>query len=149
MAQTTLLGIQDSSNYSGPGGYRQKITITLADFQNMGAVLTGDILLMNLPPRSIARLVMTKHSVALTGTGPLTAATVVVKTANNATLGGAAFNVFQAVADSTSQLTIPAALKENYATATPLLAGVVLTGGNANVLLTGSVDIWVTYEVLV
>src|SRR5438874_3384515 len=103
MAQTSLLALLDQGNYAGPGVYQRKMTITLADFQGMGAVTTGDILLENLPAKCSVTRVFTKHTQAAAGTGPLTAATVVVKTANNATLGGAAFDVFQAIGATVSQ----------------------------------------------
>src|SRR5260370_28635516 len=111
MGEATLIGVQDRRNYSGRGVYQQHVVIELADFQGVGANLTGDILLLNLPKRAFVTRVFTKHQAIFAATS-LSAATVVIKTATNATLGGAAFNCFQAAGAAVSQLTYPAALKE-------------------------------------
>jgi hypothetical protein len=133
--------------YTGPGVQARKFSVTAADLAALGAFTTGDIVLENLPPKTNVLRVFTKHSAAVVGVS-VSACTAQVKTANNATLGGSALDVFQAVADSASVNTYVAALKESWAAATPLLLHIVATGANLSVVTAGQIDVQVTYEVL-
>src|SRR5438067_4602199 len=155
MAQTTLSTLQDQTEYTGEGRYVRKFTIALADFVAAGANTGGDILLVNLPPKTLVRWGFIKHSQAAAGAGPLSAATILVKTSiTTSGLCGAAFDVFQAVSATALQSFLPVAGQgatggvQNYGAVTPVLATYALTGGNANAITAGSVDVILKYDVL-
>ena len=147
MANPNLLSSGKVSDIYGQGAV---YNITLADLQAIGATTSGNIILDNLPAGAIVHLGKIKHSVALVGAGPVTAATVRVATANN-NYGAAAFDVFQAVSDTARQIFGPAAttpVAENENAVTPIYATVTLTGGNASGLTAGRIQVWIRYTVL-
>lgn len=153
----------EAMNYGGSLTYR-KFTIPFNDpnLIALGAVTAGNVNLdvssLTNPPiqpvtspaqnfmlQPAAKIlgVYVKASVAFTGTGPLSALTVSVGNAVSNTEFTAAFDIFQAVADTTIQET--ALFKAGRQTASQVFARFTSTGGNLNVLLTGSVDIFVLF----
>lgn len=147
MASTNLLSTGKFADAYGQG---MVYNVSLADLIGIGANTSGDIILDNLPAGAIVTLGRVKHTQAVVGAGPVTAATVRIATANNS-YGSAAFNIFQAVADATMQnfgtVTVTP-VAENWAAVTPIYATVTLTGGNASGLTAGAFKVWIRYTVL-
>lgn len=142
-------------NYGGGLTYR-KFTIPWNDplLIALGAVTSGQIPLkigsdsgaanFSLPQGAKIIGVFVKHSIAFTGTGPLTALTLSLgKNGGSTTLFTSTFDVFQAVADTTLQET--AMFKAGQLTSLVPAVNFVATGGNLNVLLGGSVDVYVLF----
>ncbi len=147
MANPNLLSSGKVADAYGNGNV---YSVTLADLIAIGAATSGNIILDNLPAGAIVTLGRVKHTQAVAGAGPVTAATVRIATANNS-YGSAAFNIFQAVGDTTMQnfgTTTVTPVAENWAAVTPIYATVTLTGGNASDLTAGAFKVWLRYTVL-
>jgi len=136
MIQTQLLAAL------GTGPIIKRFTITKDDFT--AASTSQDITLMTLPKGSVVQWVRVKHAQAVAG-GTISAATVSVgSAAGNATSFTAAFNVFQAVADGTFQISSSNPKAITYAEDT-MYAQVVTTGGNVNAATAGVIHVDVCY----
>ena len=119
-----------------------KYTKVYADFSTAGT--TNSIALFTLPPGGVIHNTKIKHSVAFSGTS-ISAYTVQVGISGtlNKYSGSTAFNVFQAVANTTFGLYANLG-SENHAAGTSILVTATSTGANLNAASgAGSVDIWV------
>ena len=105
------------------------------------AATTNSITLFSLPAAGIIHGVKIKHSTAFSG-GSISAYTVSVGISGTLAKYATAYNVFQAVANDTFQLSNTLG-SENHASATNILITATSTGANLNAATAGSVDIWV------
>lgn len=120
----------------------KKFTVTYAQLATAG--LTNDIQLFILPGAGIIERTMIKHSVAFAG-GAISAYTISIGIAANLVKYAAAFNIFQAVADGTFQLTSTAGCETFAAAGTSIRVKATSTTANLDAATAGSVDIWVKY----
>lgn len=95
-----------------------RFTKTHTNFQT--AATTNDIELFSLPAGAILHAILIKHSVAFAGTG-ITSYTISVGITGALTKYASAFNVFQAVADTTLQLSSTLGI-ENWGVGTSIRA---------------------------
>lgn len=116
-----------------------KTTLSYTQFQ--AASTTNSITLLVLPAGGVIHSVKIKHSTAFAGTS-ITAMTVSVGVTGTLNKYASAFDVYQAVSDTTFQLSTGAG-SENHGSATNILATGTSTGANLNALTQGSVDVWV------
>jgi hypothetical protein len=117
---------------------------TYADFST--AALTNSVVLFIAPPRTIVRNVKTKHSIAFSGTA-ITAYTVSVGVAGALEQFSSQFDVFQAVAGNTFQLSTGIG-SFSHTAGTNILATATSVGANLNAAAgTGSVEF--TIELLI
>lgn len=142
-------------NYGGSLTYRKwTLAYNDPDIVALGAVTSGQVKLrvgsgandstFIFPAGSKVLGVFVKHSVAFTGTGPLSALTISLGiSGGTTTFFTATFDIFQAVAATTVQET--AMFKMGQATALTPAVNFVATGGNLNVLTAGSVDVYVLF----
>lgn len=121
-----------------------KYTVTAA--QLSAAALTNSITLVSLPAGGVVHGVKIKHSAAFTG-GLLSAYSVSVGVAGSLDKYASAFDVFQAVSDTTFQIT-SSFNSENHGAAVNLLVTAVSIGANVSAAAAGSVDIWVLRSTL-
>lgn len=116
----------------------QKFTAAEADFT--AAALSEDIELFQLPAGGIIHAVKIKHSTAFSGGGS-TSALMSVGIVGNLEKYASLFDVFQAVADDTFQLS-DALGSENHGAATSIR--LQLTANvNVSLFTAGAVDLWV------
>lgn len=115
-----------------------KRTLTFADFA--AAALSNAITLYALPAGGVLHAVKIKHSAAFGG-GAIATYTVSVGIAATPNKYATAFNVFQAPASNTFQVTGTVG-GEDQASAVNLVAQAVSTGANLNAANAGSVEIW-------
>lgn len=145
------LNLDQSSMVADNYGEGLKFNITLAQMVALGAFTTGSLVLPfpggGFPPGAIVQLLRIKHSQALVGAGPVSAATIQMATANNTY--GSAFDIFQAVSN-TALYTLQATSSnvENFAAVTPVQVNFALTGGNLSGLTAGAVSLWIRYVLL-
>lgn len=116
-----------------------KYTVTYA--QLAAAALTNNVTLLTLPVGGIIHAVKIKHSVAFTG-GAISAYSVSLGIAGNTAKYASAFDIFQAVAADTFQLSQVLASESHTAT-TAILLSAISVGANLSAATAGSVDIWV------
>lgn len=117
-----------------------KYSISLAEIKALGATTAGSIVLTSLPAGTIVTHVFLKHSTALAGAGPLTAATARVNA--NSKNFGTAYDVFQAVSATAYDYDDEAQFIK-FDGAANLQVTFALTGGNANALTAGAIDVYV------
>jgi hypothetical protein len=116
----------------------RKFSVTEADFT--AAATSEDIELFSLDAGEIIHAVKIKHSTAFSG-GSATSFTLSVGIAGNLTKYASAFDVFQAVADTTFQLS-NTFNSENHGSATSIRIEAVSDVNVAN-LTAGAADVWV------
>lgn len=116
-----------------------KVTIPYTSFST--AATTNSITLLSLVAGGIIHGVKIKHSTAFAGTG-ITAMTVSVGVTGTVNKYASPFDVFQAVSNTTFQLSNVVG-SENHGAATTILITGTSTGGNLSALTQGSVDVWV------
>lgn len=121
----------------------QKYTVNETDLT--AAATTEDETLFNLPARGKIVGAGVKHSTAFAGTG-ITAVTVSVGDSSGTTFYTAAFDIFQAVADTTFQDT--SLFKSSTYVARDVLARFTCTGGNCNAMTAGEVDFRICWVIL-
>lgn len=124
----------------GSGPRYEKFTIGYAELS--AAALTKDITLFTLPRAGKILGVFVKHSVAFGG-GSISAVSVSVGKSGSTTFFTSAFDILQAVADTTVQET--ALFKGGQLTALPIVARFTSVTANLSALTAGSVDIYVLY----
>jgi hypothetical protein len=130
-------------------GIGKTYNITLADIQGLGANLTGNLQLDNLPAGEVIQYVRIKHSVSVAGTG-ITACTAQVADSINAAFG-TAFDVFQAVSNAATALStvqLTTGNIGNFAAVTPIYLQLSATGGNLSAATAGAITVWVRYVLL-
>jgi hypothetical protein len=120
--------------------YRE-FTIPYTDLTTVGTAHTST--LFNLPKFGKVLGVCIKHSVAFAGAGPMSACTVSVGVAGTVALFASAFNVFQAVADTTLQNS--AGFLSSSEAETAVIATWASVGGNFSAATAGQVTIRVLY----
>lgn len=129
----------DEPSLATPTWVKKTLTYT----QLAAAALTNSVALFNLPAKGVIHAVRIKHSASFTG-GGITAYTVSVGITGSLTKYAGAFNVFQAVADTSAGKQITGTVgTESDLTATSILATATSTTSNLNAATAGSVDIWV------
>lgn len=111
------------------------------------AAVTNSITLFSLIAGGIIGGVKIKHSVAFAGT-LISAYTLSVGIAGALDKYATAFDVFQAVGNSTFQLSA-GLWSENNAAATTILLTAISTGANLSASTAGTVDIWALLSVAV
>ena len=116
-----------------------KYTVVYTDLST--AATTNNITLFTLPAAGIIHGVKIKHSTSFTG-GSISAYTVSVGITGNLTKYASAFDVFQAAASNTFQLT-NVLNSEDHASTTAIKIAATSTGANLNAATAGSVDVWV------
>lgn len=130
------------------GAVTQPVTrhfnVKTADIVALGAATSGDITLMSLPARSVVVRTIVKPYVAVAGTSFSAATARVITAAHNF---GTAYDVFQAVGETVEDIGYVPTFELTTA-AVPLLLHMTSTGGNLSATTAGSIDVWVTYEVL-
>lgn len=124
---------------SGGGLSWSKYTVTYSDLS--AAALTNSISLFTLPAGGIIHAVKIKHSTAFAGTS-ITAYNVSVGITGTLAKYASAFNVLQAVANDTFQLSSGLFSENNVAT-TDVKVTATSVGANLSAATQGSVDIWV------
>jgi hypothetical protein len=117
----------------------RKYTVAATAFT--AAATSEDIELFSLAAGDVIHGVKTKHSVAFSG-GSSSAVTLSVGIAGDLAKYSTAFDVFQAVANDTFQISEVIA-SENHASSTSVRVAAVSVGDNLVNVSTGSVDIWV------
>lgn len=125
-------------------GQWTKYTKTFTDFST--AATTNSIALLTLPIKGVVEDVVIKHTTAFSG-GAISAYTVSVGISGTLAKYATAFDVFQAVADTTAQISA-GGFVENFGSTTSVLVTAVSTGANLNAAGAGSVDIWVKTSTL-
>lgn len=120
-----------------------KFTATHTQLQAAG--LANNITLFTLPAGAILEDVKIKHSTAFAGAG-ITAYTVSVGITGNLAKYASAFDVLQAVAATTMQVSSGTFTESHTATTAVKIAAESL-GGNLDASTAGSVDVWVRYWV--
>ena len=123
-----------------------KYTVTYS--QLAAAATSNDIELLQLPAKTMLTGAVIKHSTAFSG-GILTNYTVSVGISGTLAKYASAFNVFQAVSDTTKQVQFELAQDiESFANSTSIRVAAVSTGTTLDQATAGSVDIWVRTEKL-
>jgi hypothetical protein len=121
----------------GPSAVLLRFTLTYADLTTSGTLMT--ISLKTLPKGSFVKGVRTKHSVLFSGGANNAASTVEVgSTAGGTTLFSPAFNIGQAVADTTAQMVSGWKAGTNAA---DVLTATFRASSDVSTLTTGSVNI--------
>lgn len=120
---------------------------TVAESAFTAAAASEDIELFSLPAGGIIQAVKIKHSTAFSG-GTLSAFTVSVGITGTLDKYASAFDVFQAVADTTMQLSNSFGT-EDHGSATSIRINAAATGDTVNNATAGSVDVWVLWSVAV
>lgn len=145
MVDTTTIKQIDGVLTAGYG-IPQWVKVTLSHTLFQTAAASNAITLFTLPGGGIIHGVKIKASTAFAGTG-ITALTLAVGTAGNATKYAPAFDVVPSVSDTNFQFSdLPGA--ETHATAgKPVLITATATGANLDATTAGSVDVWVLYSV--
>lgn len=123
----------------------RKFTVAATAFT--AAAATEDIELLSLPAGGIIQGVKIKHSTAFSG-GTLSALTLSVGIVGVLDKYASAFDVFQAVADTTFQVSNSFG-SEDHGSATSIRLAASATGDTLDNVGTGSVDVWVLYSVAV
>lgn len=127
---------------------KRKYTVTAADIAAGGAFTTVDITLDTLPAGSVLFANRIKHSVAVAGTGfSASTARLVFGTTS---LGAGALNVFQApgTTDGTHSIAGTTPVAGDMEDATTLKMTVTSTGGNLSAATAGSIDAYISYDIL-
>lgn len=114
-----------------------KVTKTYSDLS--AASTTNDVELFSLPAAGIVHMVRIKHSTAFAG-GSISAYTVSVGITGNLAKYASAFDVFQAVADTTLQLS-DGPFTEDAGSATSVRLAATSTSDNLDQATAGSVDV--------
>lgn len=130
-------------------GLRKEWTIGLADLIALGAFVTGDVILMDLPAGAVVTYARIKHTEAVTGTGPFAVVTARITTANN-NYGSGTLDVFAAPSNTagTGLITDVTGAAENFAAVTPIYVHFVVTTYNLSAALTGEIKVWLDYIIL-
>lgn len=115
-----------------------KITKSYTDFAV--ASLTNDIEIYSLPAGAVIHGVIIKTTQAFTG-GLITAYTLSVGITGNLVKYASAFNVLQAVSDTTFQLSNNISV-ENWGSTTSIRASAISITANLDAATTGSVEIY-------
>lgn len=121
---------------------RLKYTVKLADIVALGAALTGDVALDNLPPAAVITRILIKASTAISG-GSIATAVAQLKL-NGTLIGGGTVNVFNTTGAIQLNTTNPASLTAANALAVTLTT----TVGNLNAATAGQVDVVIDYSTL-
>jgi hypothetical protein len=114
---------------------------TVAESAFTAAATSESITLFTLGAGEVIHAVKIKHSTAFSG-GTLTAFTVEVGISGDTTKYASAFDVFQAVADTTFQLS-DGLFSENHGSTTTVQITARSTGDDVADATAGSVDVWV------
>lgn len=125
--------------------YPSWVKVTLAFGAFSAAALTANANLYSLPAGGVLHAVKIKQSASFTG-GAVASCTVSVGIAGNVSKYASAFDVFQAPASNTFQVTGTVG-GEDQASAAQLTATATSTGANLNALTAGSVDVWLLISV--
>ena len=136
-----------SGNNVGPGawifGSWHKYTKTFSDLS--AASPTNNITLFSLPAGGLIHMVKIKHSVAFSG-GGLTTYTISLGITGTLDKYASAFDVFQAAAATTFQISEIVG-SESHTAATDIKIAAAASG-NLNLAAAGSVDVWVNFGIL-
>lgn len=123
-----------------------KITKTYSDFSTAG--LSNDIEIYSLPAKSVIQGCVIKHSTLFSG-GTIATYTASVGINGNLVKYATAFNVFQAVSNTTFGLgTAIVPTVENFGAVTSIRGAVVSTVGLLNAATQGSVDFYLLVSTL-
>ena len=125
--------------------YPSWVKVTLAFGAFSAAALTSNANLYSLPAGGVLHAVKIKQSASFTG-GAVASCTVSVGISGNNAKYATAFDVFQASAATTFQVTGTVG-GEDQAAAFQLTATAISTGANLNALTAGSVDVWLLISV--
>jgi hypothetical protein len=138
IATAIAIGLDRVSAEAGEAMQIFKHTKTYADLSAAG--LTNNITLFTLGAGQVIHMAKIKHSISFGG-GAIASYTISLGIATELAKYATAFNVFQAVAGDTMQLTeLPAT--ENHDAAVAVKIAAVSTGANLNAATAGSVDVW-------
>lgn len=143
-----MQGPIELNNY-GPGIVANRFVVTFSDLTTAGSAQTLNLPTLGagfggstptVPVATMIMFVRIKHTTAFSG-GGLSGMTVSVgSSAGSATTFAAAFNVFQAVANTTFQAAAASNLAATYAADT-ITVTFTATGGNVNAATAGSVNV--------
>jgi hypothetical protein len=111
------------------------------------AATSSDIELLSLAAGGVVHAVKIKHSTAAVG-GAIASYTISVGIGGDLAKYATAFDVFQAVSDTTFQLS-GGFFTENHGAATSLRLAAVSTGANLDQATAGDFDVWVLQSVVV
>lgn len=125
-----------SSEY--PRWFKVGSGLTAADFATAG--LTNSINLFVLPARTVIHTIKIKHSHSFSG-GAISAYTVSVGINGNLAKYATAFDVFEAVASNTLQISSNCDAEDD-SSSTQILATATSVGANLSAATAGSVSIW-------
>lgn len=155
-AQWVELGAGQAVSPASLAGVANTISVTTADSGALikvtipfNAIPAGaspvQVGLFTPPTKSIVYGSLIKHSVAFSG-GGVTGMTVSIGTAGSAALYGAAFNVFQVVANNTFETTDIFTI-DNWVVPGAIVATFTSTGAAPSAATAGSVDIYIWVKV--
>jgi len=123
----------------------RKYTVGYADLA--AASTTNDVELFTLPAAGVVHAVKMKHSTAFEG-GAISAYTVSVGIEGTLAKYAAAFDVFQAVDNTTFAVSDAELAGESHVPAgTSVRAAATATGADLDAATAGSVDVWVLWSV--
>lgn len=122
----------------------RKYTVDFSDVA-VGSTSEQEVL-FTLPAGGVVHAVKIKHSIAFEGTG-ITAVTASVGTTGDSDKFAAAFDVLQSVSDTALELTETPSAETHDSGGQSVVAEIVTTGADLNVLTAGSVDIYVLWSV--
>ena len=127
--------------------YTKKVTVELADLVALGAVLTGQIDLIDLPAGCEITSCWFECTDPLVGPGPLTAATMSIGPTGTLTTLQTIQTIFAAGVLTANGTDLDGTARAVYSTtvATQIEADIALTGCNAEDLTAGTVDVYIEY----
>lgn len=142
---TGAAGTDPSAIGATPKWVKVGSSIAYTALQVVGTSTTEAITLFSLLAGGVVHGIKLKHSTAFAGTA-ITAVTLAVGNAITADKYSTAFDVLQAVADTTFILA-SGIQTESHGSATNILLTVTTTGANTSALTAGVVDVWALLSV--
>lgn len=135
--------VQDALEKLDAAAWWTKYTVTYSDLS--AASTTNDVELFSLPAGGVIHGVKIKHSTAFSG-GSISAFTVSVGITGTLAKYASAFDVFQAVGNTTQQISSTVGT-ENHGASTSIKIAATSTGANIDQATAGIVDVWVMWSV--
>jgi hypothetical protein len=135
--------VEDALEKLDAAAWWTKYTVTYSDLS--AASTTNDVELFSLPAGGVIHGVKIKHSTAFSG-GSISAFTVSVGITGTLAKYASAFDVFQAVGNTTQQISSTVGT-ENHGASTSIKIAATSTGANIDQATAGIVDVWVMWSV--
>jgi hypothetical protein len=137
--------------YKGPGIVQEfKFTVTQADIAGLGAFLTGDVILFNLPPRGYVTHTLLKPTTLVAGPS-ISACTAQIQSQSGnhsvaldvftGPVSGTLFDVYTPITQALIKPT-------NITLVNPVMLHFIAVGANLSVATAGQIDVVVGYRVI-